>query len=111
MRTRFQEGLDELKDKLLRMGGLAERSVGQAIAAYSKHDRKCCEDVFLTDVDLGLATFDVDPFAVRAAVVVVHDAVRLLLGGVRDLAAARRVGTSKGEKPLSEEAVVLQLAM
>ena len=25
MRSRFQQGLDELKEKLLRMGGLAER--------------------------------------------------------------------------------------
>ena len=26
MRTRFQQGLDELREKLLRMGGLAEQS-------------------------------------------------------------------------------------
>ncbi len=63
MRTRFMEGLDELKDKLLRMGGLAERSVGQAIAAYREHDRKCCEDVFLTENAINVAEREIDELA------------------------------------------------
>lgn len=63
MRTRFMEGLDELKDKLLRMGGLAERSVGQAIAAYHEHDRKCCEDVFLTEHAINVAEREIDELA------------------------------------------------
>lgn len=63
MRTRFMEALDELKDKLLRMGGLAERSVGQAIAAYREHDRKCCEDVFLTEHAINVAEREIDELA------------------------------------------------
>jgi phosphate transport system protein len=63
MRTRFMEGLDELKDKLLRMGGLAERSVGQAIAAYREHDRKYCEDVFLTEDAINVAEREIDELA------------------------------------------------
>jgi len=30
MRTRFQQGLDDLRQKLLRMGGLAEQAVDRA---------------------------------------------------------------------------------
>ena len=60
MRTRFHEGLDELKDKLLRMGGLAERSVEQAIAAYHKHDRKACDDVFETEHAINLAEREIE---------------------------------------------------
>jgi phosphate transport system protein len=63
MRTRFHEGLDELKDKLLRMGGLAERSVEQAIAAYHKHDRKACDDVFETEHAINLAEREIDELA------------------------------------------------
>ena len=63
MRTRFMEGLDELKDKLLRMGGLAERSVDQAIAAYRQHDRKCCEDVFSTEDAINIAEREIDELA------------------------------------------------
>ena len=63
MRTRFQEGLDELKDKLLRMGGLAERSVDQAIAAYRQHDTKCCEEVFQTENAINVAEREIDELA------------------------------------------------
>lgn len=63
MRTRFMEGLDELKEKLLRMGGLAERSVDQAIAAYRQHDRKCCDDVFETESAINIAEREIDELA------------------------------------------------
>jgi phosphate transport system protein len=63
MRTRFIEGLDELKDKLLRMGGLAERSVEQAIAAYRQHDRKCCDDVFETENAINVSEREIDELA------------------------------------------------
>ena len=36
MRTRFQQGLNELKDKLLTMGGMAENALGEAIRAYAQ---------------------------------------------------------------------------
>ena len=63
MRTRFIEGLEELKDKLLRMGGLAERSVEQAIAAYRQRDRKCCDDVFATEQAINVAEREIDELA------------------------------------------------
>jgi hypothetical protein len=33
MRTRFQQGLDDLRSRLLRMGGLAEQAVDRACQA------------------------------------------------------------------------------
>ena len=38
MRTRFQQGLDELRAELLRMGGLAEQAVDRACQAYRDRD-------------------------------------------------------------------------
>src|ERR1700730_3543347 len=38
MRTRFQQGLDDLRQKLLRMGGLAEQAVDRARQAYVDRD-------------------------------------------------------------------------
>ena len=40
MRSRFQQGLDELKEKLLRMGGLAEQAIDRATEAYRTRDSK-----------------------------------------------------------------------
>ena len=40
MRSRFQQGLDELKEKLLRMGGLAEQAIDRATEAYRTRDAK-----------------------------------------------------------------------
>ena len=38
MRTRFHQGLDELKEKLLRMGGMAESAVERACRAYCERN-------------------------------------------------------------------------
>ncbi len=63
MRTRFLEGLDELKDKLLRMGGLAEQAVQQAVRSYSDHDRSCCDQVFRTEKAINTAEREIDELA------------------------------------------------
>ncbi len=63
MRTRFLKGLDELKGKLLRMSGLAERATEQAVAAYRQHDRKYCELVFATEESINRAERDIDELA------------------------------------------------
>ena len=42
MRTRFQMALEQLKQKLLTMGGLAEQAVDRAIEAYRRRDEKLC---------------------------------------------------------------------
>jgi phosphate transport system protein len=45
MRTRFQQGLDDLRQKLLRMGGLAEQAVDRARQAYVDRDLTRCQMV------------------------------------------------------------------
>ncbi len=45
MRTRFQQGLDELRARLLRMGGLAEQAVDRACQAYLDRDLARCHMV------------------------------------------------------------------
>jgi len=45
MRTRFLQGLDELKQKLLRMGGMAEQAVSRAMDAYRTGDTAVCTRV------------------------------------------------------------------
>ena len=42
MRTRFQMALEQLKQKLLTMGGLAEQAIDRAIEAYRRRDEKLC---------------------------------------------------------------------
>ena len=41
-RTRFLQGLDELRARLLRMGGLAEQAVDRACQAYIERDLTRC---------------------------------------------------------------------
>ncbi len=42
MRTRFQQGLDDLRARLLRMGGLAEQAVDRACQAFIDRDLARC---------------------------------------------------------------------
>jgi phosphate transport system protein len=45
-RTRFQQGLDDLKQKLLQMGGMAESAIEAAAESYLQRDVKLCQLVF-----------------------------------------------------------------
>ncbi len=63
MRTRFQQGLEELKEKLLRMAGLAEQAVDRATAAYRQHDRKYCDEVFEIEDAINRAEREIDELA------------------------------------------------
>ena len=45
MRTRFQQGLDDLRQRLLRMGCLAEQAVDRARQAYVERDLTRCQMV------------------------------------------------------------------
>ncbi|MDR3765061.1 MAG: phosphate signaling complex protein PhoU [Acidobacteriota bacterium] len=46
MRTRFQQGLDELKERLLEMGGLAESAIELASESLRKRDGRIAQEVF-----------------------------------------------------------------
>ena len=63
MRSRFQQGLDELRDKLLRMGGLAEQAIDRATEAYRTRDAKYCQMVMTGEIDINQAEREIDELA------------------------------------------------
>jgi phosphate transport system protein len=63
MRSRFQQGLDELRDKLLRMGGLAEQAIDRATEAYRTRDARFCQMVFTGETAINQAERDIDELA------------------------------------------------
>jgi phosphate transport system protein len=63
MRSRFQQGLDELRDKLLRMGGLAEQAIDRATEAYRTRDAKFCQMVFTGENAINQAEREIDELA------------------------------------------------
>jgi phosphate transport system protein len=62
-RSRFQQGLDELRDKLLRMGGLAEQAIDRATEAYRTRDPKYCQMVLTGENDINQAEREIDELA------------------------------------------------
>jgi phosphate transport system protein len=63
MRTRFQMALDELKQKLLAMGGLAEQAIDRATEAYRKRDMKLCYAVLEGERAINMAEREIDELA------------------------------------------------
>ena len=63
MRTRFQQGLDELREKLLRMGGLAEQAVDRACQAYRDRDLTRCQLVLENESLINAAEREIDELA------------------------------------------------
>jgi len=63
MRSRFQQGLDELKEKLLRMGGLAEQAIDRATEAYRTRDSKFCQMVLTGEAAINEAEREIDELA------------------------------------------------
>ncbi len=62
-RSRFQQGLDDLKEKLLRMGGLAEQAIDRANEAYRTRDAKICQMVFTGEPAINDAEREIDELA------------------------------------------------
>src|SRR5260370_8826706 len=63
-RTRFHQGLDELKQKLLTMGGLAEQAVERAVRAFQNRDVAVCQLVLGDEPKINAAEREVDELAV-----------------------------------------------
>jgi phosphate transport system protein len=63
-RTRFHQGLDELKHKLLFMGGLAEQAVDRAIQAYVARDLAICKRVLEEEKVINASEREIDEMAV-----------------------------------------------
>jgi phosphate transport system protein len=63
MRTRFQQGLDDLREKLLRMGGLAEQAVDRARQAYIDRDLSRCQMVLEGETLINACEREIDEAA------------------------------------------------
>src|SRR5258708_9744696 len=63
-RTRFHQGLDELKQKLLTMGGMAEQAVERAVRAYQTGDMAVCQLVLRHEGKVNAVEREVDELAV-----------------------------------------------
>src|SRR6201998_4130026 len=63
MRTRFQQGLDDLRTRLLRMGGLAEQAVDRARQAYVERDLSRCQMVLEGESLINAAEREIDEVA------------------------------------------------
>ena len=48
-RIKFQQNLDDLKERLLVMAGMAEQAISRSIEAYRTRDLTICEQVFRAD--------------------------------------------------------------
>jgi phosphate transport system protein len=64
MRSRFQQGLDELKEKLLEMGGMAEAAVELAVESYTKRDARLAQQVFERERIINQSEHAIDELAV-----------------------------------------------
>ena len=93
-RTRFQQGLDELKEKLLRMGGLAEQAVDRAIEAYRGHDPELSEQVFHGEQSINTVEREIDELALDLLAMQQPMAVdlRFILAVIKINADLERVG-------------------
>lgn len=93
-RTRFQQGLDELKSKLLAMGGLAENAVDQAIRAYCERVPELCQKVFENEAHINLAERDIDTLALDLLAMQQPMAVdlRFVLAVIKSNADLERIG-------------------
>ncbi|MCU1256599.1 MAG: phosphate uptake regulator, PhoU [Candidatus Angelobacter sp.] len=63
-RTRFHQGLDDLKQKLLAMGGMAEQAVERAVHAYQTRELSLCEVVLRDESKINAAERDVDEMSI-----------------------------------------------
>src|SRR6202789_853244 len=63
MRTRFQQQMEDLREKLLRMGGLAEVAVDRATQAYTQRDLTRCQLVLENESLINAAEREIDELA------------------------------------------------
>jgi phosphate transport system protein len=63
MRTRFHQGLEELKQKLLVMGGMAEKAVERSVESYRRRDRALCQAVFDNEPSINVMEREIDELA------------------------------------------------
>jgi phosphate transport system protein len=93
-RTRFHQGLDDLRNKLLAMGGMAENAVDTAVRAYLERVPELCQKVFENETMINLAEREIDELALDLLAMQQPMAVdlRLILAVIKSNADLERVG-------------------
>ncbi len=95
-RIRFQQSLDDLKENLLVMAGLAEQSIQRAIEAYRVRDLSICDLVSRSEVAINRLERDIDQAALDLLAMEQPTAVdlRFILSVIKINADLERVGDS-----------------
>jgi phosphate transport system protein len=94
IRSRFQQGLAELKEKLLLMGGMAESALERSTEAYQKRDPSLCQAVFDREKEINAMEREIDELAIDLLAMQQPMAVdlRFILAVVKINADLERVG-------------------
>jgi phosphate transport system protein len=95
-RIRFQRSLDDLKEKLLVMAGLAEQAIQRAIEAYRVRDLSICDLVSRSEMAINRLERDIDQAALDLLAMEQPMAIdlRFILAVIKINADLERVGDS-----------------
>jgi phosphate transport system protein len=101
-RIRFQQRLEELKEKLLEMAGLAEQAIQRAIEAYRERNLSICDLVSHGELDINLLEREIDQAALDllATEQPMAGDLRFILSVIKINAELERVGNAA--KSISE---------
>jgi phosphate transport system protein len=94
MRVKFHQNLDELKEKLLIMAGMAEQAIQRSIEAYRTRDLSICELVFRSEPAINRLEREIDQMALDLLAMEQPMAIdlRFILSVIRINADLERVG-------------------
>ena len=94
MRIKFQQNLDDLKERLLVMAGMAEQAIQRSIEAYRTCDLSICEQVFRSEPAINRLEREIDQMALDLLAMEQPMAVdlRFILSVIRINADLERVG-------------------
>lgn len=94
MRVRFHQSLDDLKEKLLVMAGMAEQAIQRSIEAYRTRDLTICELVFRAEPSINRLEREIDQMALDLLAMEQPMAIdlRFILSVIRINADLERVG-------------------
>jgi phosphate transport system protein len=94
MRVKFHQSLDELKERLLVMAGMAEQAIQRSIEAYRTRDLTICELVFRSEPAINRLEREIDQMALDLLAMEQPMAIdlRFILSVIRINADLERVG-------------------
>jgi phosphate transport system protein len=93
-RIKFQQSLDDLKERLLVMAGMAEQAITRSIEAYRTRDLSICEQVFRSEPGINRLEREIDQMALDLLAMEQPMAIdlRFILSVIRINADLERVG-------------------